>query len=70
MFSVKIAILAIAIFATQSFAFSRPRNFKEPPISQQKSQRAAITSYIEQRLDHFDPQNFETWNMVSRLAKL
>lgn len=67
MFSVKIAILAIAIFATQSSAFSSPRNFKEPPIPQQKTQRVPVTSYIEQRLDHFDPQNFETWNMVSHL---
>lgn len=66
MYSLKIAILALAIFATKSSAISSPRNFKEPPIPQQKSQRVPVTSYIEQRLDHFDPQNFQTWNMVSQ----
>lgn len=69
MLSIKLAILALTIFATQSSAFSTPRNFKEPPIPERKSQRAPVTSWIEQKVDHFDPQNFETWNMVCRVLK-
>jgi len=36
---------------------------KEPPIPEQKSTKAVQTNWIEQRLDHFDFTNMETWNM-------